>query len=60
MKTAIVLGSLNRGGTETLMLDLCQNLKKKDFDAVGIYRKGGVLEQEFQQSGPVPLATAGT
>lgn len=51
MKTAILLGSLNRGGTETLMLDLCQNLKKKDFDAVCIYRKGGVLEQEFQQSG---------
>ena len=51
MKAALLLGSLNRGGTETLMLDLCQNLKRKDFDAVGIYRKGGVLEQEFQQSG---------
>ena len=50
MKTALLLGSLNRGGTETLMLDLCQNLKKIDFDAVGIYRKGGVLEQEFLNS----------
>ena len=51
MKAAILLGSLNRGGTETLMLDLCQNLKKIDFDALGIYRKGGVLEQEFLNSG---------
>ena len=50
MKAAILLGSLNRGGTETLMLDLCQNLKKIDFDALGIYRKGGVLEQEFLNS----------
>ena len=54
MKVAYLLGSLNRGGTETLMLDICQNLKKTDFDAMVIYRKGGVLEQEFLQSG-IPI-----
>lgn len=47
MKIAFLFGSLNRGGTETLMLDVCQNLKKEDFDAIGIYRKGGVLEKDF-------------
>lgn len=47
MKIAYLFGSLNRGGTETLMLDVCRNLKKKDFDAIGVYRKGGVLENDF-------------
>ncbi len=47
MKTAYLFGSLNRGGTETLMLDVCQNLSKEDFDAIAFYRKGGVLEQDF-------------
>ena len=47
MKVAYLFGSLNRGGTETLKLDVCKNLKKDDFQAVGIYRKGGVLEQDF-------------
>ena len=51
MKVAYLFGSLNRGGTETLLLDICQNLKKTDFDAIGIYRKGGVLEDDFLQSG---------
>lgn len=51
MKIAYLLGSLNRGGLETLMLDVCQNLQKTDFEAIGIYRKGGVLEEQFLQSG---------
>lgn len=51
MKTAYILGSLNRGGTETLMLDVCRSLQKTDFSAIGIYRKGGVLKDEFLQSG---------
>ena len=51
MKVAYLFGSLNRGGTETLMLDVCQNLQISCFDAIGIYRKGGVLEDDFLQSG---------
>lgn len=51
MKIAYLFGSLNRGGTETLMLDVCRNLSPSDFEAIGIYRKSGVLEQNFLQSG---------
>lgn len=50
MKTAFLFGSLNRGGTETLLLDVCNTLKSSDFDAVGIYRKTGALEEEFKKS----------
>lgn len=51
MKTATLLGSLNRHGYRNPGCSgPCQNLKKIDFDAVGIYRKGGVLEQEFLNS----------
>lgn len=47
MKIAFLFGSLNRGGTETLMLDVCRNLNNSDFEAIGIYRKKGVMEQDF-------------
>ncbi len=47
MKIAYLFGSLNRGGTETLMLDVCKNLQQADFEAIGVYRKKGVLEDEF-------------
>lgn len=51
MKVAFLLGSLNRGGLETLLLDVCRSLKEEDFEAIGVYRKGGVLEEQFMQSG---------
>jgi glycosyltransferase involved in cell wall biosynthesis len=54
MKIAYLLGSLNRGGTETLLLDVFRNSKQQRLDAIGVYRKSGVLEQEFIQSG-VPM-----
>ncbi len=47
MKVAYLFGSLNRGGTETLMLDVCKNLQQTDFEAIGVYRKKGVLENDF-------------
>lgn len=50
MKIAYLFGSLNRGGLETLMLDLCRKLKPDNFDAIGIYRKTGVLEEEFHNT----------
>ena len=50
-KIAFLLGSLNRGGTETLLLDVFRNAKKNELDAIGVYRKSGVLEQEFIESG---------
>lgn len=51
MKVAFILGSLNRGGTETLMLDVFNQAKANDLDAIGIYRKSGDLENEYSKSG---------
>jgi len=51
MHIAYLLGSLNRGGTETLLLDVFRNAGKSNLDAIGIYRKSGVLESEFIDSG---------
>ena len=51
MKIVYLLGSLNRGGTETLMLDFlsfCKNDTR--IKPVLIYRKGGVLEPEFMKT----------
>ncbi len=51
MKVAYLFGSLNRGGTETLLLDVCRSLSKEEFEAIGVYRKKGQLEEAFVQSG---------
>ena len=51
MKIAYLLGSLNRGGTETLLLDVFRNARQHQLDAIGVYRKGGQLEPDFIQSG---------
>ncbi len=51
MKIAYLLGSLNRGGTETLLLDVFRNAQRYSLDAIGVYRKTGLLEQDFIQSG---------
>ena len=56
MKVAYLLGSLNRGGTETLLLDVFRNAKRNGLNAIGVSRKSGVLEMEFIQSG-TPLHT---
>lgn len=48
MKVAYLLGSLNRGGTETLLLDVMQKAQLHPFEAFLYYRKsGGVLEHDF-------------
>lgn len=39
MKVAYLLGSLNRGGTETLLLDVFRSADKAPFSFVGIHRK---------------------
>ena len=51
MKTGILLGSLNRGGTETLMLDVFKKTQPNQIALTGIYRKIGELENDFQLSG---------
>lgn len=51
MKIAYLLGSLNRGGTETLLLDVFKNADKAGFEFIGIHRKGGVLKDDFYAAG---------
>lgn len=36
MKVAYLLGSLSRGGTETLLLDVFRNADKADFEFIGV------------------------
>ena len=50
MKIAYLLGSLNRGGTETLLLDVFRNAAANQLEAIAIYRKSGVLEADFVSS----------
>jgi len=54
MKIAYLFGSLNRGGTETLLLDVFRNARVQKLNAIGIYRKSGNLESNFVESG-VPM-----
>lgn len=51
MKVAFLLGSLNRGGLETLMLDVFRNASENNLDAIGIYRKTGHYENDFLATG---------
>ena len=51
MRIAYLLGSLNRGGTETLLLDTFRQAKKTGLDIVGIYRKEGSLFEDFKHTG---------
>ncbi|MCD4725775.1 MAG: glycosyltransferase family 4 protein [Bacteroidales bacterium] len=51
MRIAYLLGSLNRGGTETLLLDTFRQAKKTGLDIAGIYRKEGSLFEDFKHTG---------
>lgn len=44
MKVAFILGSLNRGGAESLILDI---LKSTRLQFIGIHRKGGDYKSDF-------------
>ncbi len=49
-KVAYLLGALNRGGAETLILDIFKE-KDKDIRFICIYRKEGNLLNDFQNTG---------
>ncbi len=51
MKVAYLLGSLSRGGTETLLLDLFNNADKANYDFVGVHRKDGPYKDDFYNAG---------
>lgn len=52
MKVAYLLGSLNRGGTETLMLDVLRNARKAPYEMICVHRKGGAYQEDFCAAGP--------
>lgn len=52
MKIAYLLGSLNRGGTETLFLDVFRNASKASFEFIGFHRKDGAYRDKFYAAGP--------
>ncbi len=50
MKVAFVLGALNRGGAESLILDICRCANRTPFEVICIYRKEGNFSEEFHKT----------
>lgn len=50
MKVAYYLGGLNRGGAESLILDICRRKDFAPFDFVCLYRKEGNLSEGFHET----------
>lgn len=46
-----LLDSLNRGGAETLALDVCRNARANDLNVTFVATGGGALEADFAESG---------
>ncbi len=51
IKALYILDSLNRGGAETLVLDLCRNSAACELNVMLAATGGGDLEMEFEESG---------
>lgn len=51
MKIAYFLGALNRGGAETLILDICRQHVNVPYEFVCVYRHDGNMSDEFKASG---------
>lgn len=51
MKVAYFIGSLNRGGTEMLTLDICRNHKFAPYQIMLVYRNEGDLSNEYRATG---------
>ena len=54
MKVAYFIGSLNRGGTETLVLDTFRRKEKAPYESILIYRSEGELSEAYRATG-VPM-----
>lgn len=52
IKVAYLIGSLNRGGAETLLLDIFRKREDVPFEMILIHRKGGPYEKEFCRANP--------
>ncbi|MDX6272038.1 MAG: hypothetical protein QOD28_3261 [Acidobacteriota bacterium] len=51
MRVLHLLDSLNRGGAETLALDVCRNARANGLDVTFAATGGGALENDFRRSG---------
>lgn len=51
MKIAYFIGALNRGGLESLTLDICRKHGETPYDFVCIYRHEGNMSEDFKKSG---------
>lgn len=51
MKIAYFIGRLNRGGLESLTLDICRNHGETPYDFVCVYRHEGNMSEDFKASG---------
>jgi glycosyltransferase involved in cell wall biosynthesis len=51
MKVLHTLDSLNRGGAETLGLDICRNARNSGLEITFVATGGGDLEEDFERSG---------
>ena len=58
MKVAYLFGSLDRGGTETLFLDVFRNTEKVPYEMIGIHRKGGAYRDDFYATGQKMIQSA--
>ena len=54
MKVAYFIGSLNRGGTETLVLDTFRRKEVAPYESILVYRKEGDLSEAYRATG-VPM-----
>ena len=52
LHVAYMFGGMNRGGAETIMLDLFQNHQHAPYPFIGIHRKGGSYHDAFYNAGP--------
>ncbi|MGI8639927.1 MAG: glycosyltransferase family 4 protein [Pyrinomonadaceae bacterium] len=51
MKVLHLLDTVNRGGAETLVLDVCRNAEDYEIDLTFVTAQGGELEEDFRTSG---------
>lgn len=51
MKTLHLLDTLERGGAETIALDVCRNAARHDIELVFVATQTGPLEEDFRASG---------
>lgn len=52
MKVAFTIGSIDRGGTETLLLDTFRQWQSVPFEMMLVHRSGGGLKDELYAAGP--------